>query len=179
MKRFILTGTPGSGKTTLIHALAAAGHLIVAEAATDVIALENRLGKSEPWGSPEFIDKIITLQRRRQLDASSNSGAPQFHDRSAVCTFALGAFLGFAASRILIEEMARIEHDHVFERQVLFIENLGSVEPTEARKISFEDALVFEKLHRQTYKAFGYELVSIPALPVPQRVKLILAAVKQ
>jgi predicted ATPase len=178
MKRFILTGTPGSGKTTLIRALAAAGHSTVPEAATDVIALEAKLGNPEPWRSPDFIDKIIALQRRRQIKAAGDGGAAQFHDRSPVCTHALSAFLGFAPSAALLEEMARIERDQVFEKRVFFIENLGFVEPTAARRISFEDALVFERLHRKTYRAVGYDCISIGPGSVPERLRQILAAAR-
>jgi predicted ATPase len=174
MKRFILTGTPGSGKTTLIGALSAAGHLTVPEAATDVIALENRLGNSEPWRSPDFIDKIIALQRSRQLDLTAAGGAAQFHDRSPLCTYALSLYLGFAPSELLLEELARIERGHVFEKRVFFIENLGFVEPTQARRISFEESLTFERVHRDTYQQFGYELVSVPVMSVAERVRQIL-----
>src|SRR6516164_8547641 len=49
MKRYILTGTPGSGKTSLLHELKSQGYSVVEEAATDVIALEHRCGNLEPW----------------------------------------------------------------------------------------------------------------------------------
>jgi predicted ATPase len=179
MKRFILTGTPGSGKTAILHALAAAGCSTVPEAATDIIALETALGNKEPWRSPDFIDKIIALQRQRRLDASFHAGAAQFHDRSPVCTYALGAFLGFAPSAALLDEMARIERDGIFEKRVFFVENLGFVEPTEARRISFEDALAFEEVHRAVYQRHGYECVSIGRGSVPERLRQILAAVAQ
>lgn len=177
MTRFILTGTPGSGKTTILNALADQGYSAVAEAATDVIALEAELGNLEPWRRPDFIDKIIKMQRLRQADASGYDGPLQFHDRSPVCTYALNTFLGFASSPMLLDEMKRIERGGVFEKRVFFIENLGFVEPTEARKISFEEALVFEKVHRETYEAFGYECVSIAPAPVSERVQQILSLV--
>ena len=177
MKRFILTGTPGSGKTTVLRALAAMGHCVVPEAATDVIAAENKRGNPEPWRSPDFIDKIVELQRQRLLDAARADSPAQFHDRSPVCTHALSEFLGFVPLAPLMAEMARVERGAIFEKRVFFIESLGFIEPTEARRISFEDALVFEKLHRKMYQKFGYECVSIEPAPVSDRVRQMLALV--
>ncbi len=48
MKRFILTGTPGSGKTSVLCALENAGFPVVSEAATDVIFRERATGNPEP-----------------------------------------------------------------------------------------------------------------------------------
>ena len=45
MKRFILTGAPGAGKTSILQALAAGGHAVVPEAATDVMTA--RLAQEE------------------------------------------------------------------------------------------------------------------------------------
>ena len=68
MKRYILTGTPGSGKTTILRALATRGHAVVEEAATDVIAAAHAAGDPAPERWPEFVDQIVALQKRRQLE---------------------------------------------------------------------------------------------------------------
>ena len=47
LRRFVLTGAPGAGKTALAVALRDRGYLIVAEAATDVIADEHARGIDE------------------------------------------------------------------------------------------------------------------------------------
>jgi predicted ATPase len=65
--RHILTGAPGSGKTALLRHLEVAGHAVVEEAATDVIALQQALGDQEPWQDPAFLDRIVSLQHRREL----------------------------------------------------------------------------------------------------------------
>src|SRR6266581_4897220 len=70
MKRYILTGTPGAGKTSILHALKSQGYGVVEEAATDVIAREQRRGKLEPHLRPDFIDAIVRLQKQRQLEAA-------------------------------------------------------------------------------------------------------------
>lgn len=157
MARFILTGTPGAGKTTLLRLLAQRGHPVVEEAATDVIALEQAQGRAEPWADPEFIDLIVTLQKQRQMAAG-----PGFFDRSPICTWALSQFLGFEPSSALRAEIDRIEAERIYERRVFFIQNLGFVTPTAARRISYEDALRFELAHSKAYRHFGYDLVLIP-----------------
>lgn len=174
MKRFILTGTPGSGKTSIIHALKSKGYPIVEEAATDIIALEHVNGNPDPWRQPDFIDKIVNLQKQRQVKTSASPYELQFYDRSPICTYALSRHLGYPISACLLEEMQRIEHEHIYQKQVFFIANLGFCQPTEARKISFEESLSFEKIHVETYTSLGYELIKIPPDPLPERVYSIL-----
>ena len=71
MKRYILTGTPGSGKTSILHELKRQCYAVVEEAATDVIAREQGLGNSEPWLQADFIESIVRVQKQRQLEAST------------------------------------------------------------------------------------------------------------
>ena len=92
MKRFVVTGAPGAGKTTIIRQLELDGFGVVEEAATDVIALAQAQGLAEPWIQFSFIDSIADLQARRQVRASSQPDEVQFHDRSAICTAALAVF---------------------------------------------------------------------------------------
>jgi len=163
MKRYILTGTPGSGKTSILRSLEVAGYLVVEEAATDIIALRQAQGIAEPHTRPAFIDDITNLQKHRQMRVA-DSGV-QFYDRSPLCTYALSVFLGFPISTTLADEMARIKKEQIYQKQVFFIENLGFCEPTAARKITFEDSLRFEKVHEETYNSFGYECIRV----APQR----------
>ena len=174
MKRYILTGTPGSGKTSVLHELKSLGYAVVEEAATDVIALEHRRGNPEPWMQADFIDKIIQLQKQRQIDATIRSDEVQVHDRSPICTFALSRYLGYPPSVCLIEEMERIERENIYQRQVFFLENLGFCQPTEARKITFEESLLFEKIHAEIYTSLGYHLIKVPPEALSQRVHRIM-----
>jgi len=170
MRRFILTGAPGAGKTTLIEALAARGHAVVPEAATDVNAELLAEGVADPSAAPDFIDRIAACQRARRLAP----GAPlQFHDRSAICTLALCRYLGLPQPASLIAELAEIERGAFYERRVLFVEPLGFMTPTPVRRISFEESLRFETIHEEVYRALGYELVRIPRVSVEERIETI------
>ncbi len=171
-KRYILTGTPGCGKTAILRALELAGYLVIEEAATDVIALRHAQGIAEPHTHPAFIDDITNLQKHRQMRIADVSGV-QFYDRSPICTYALAVFLNFTISKTLAEEMARIEIAQIYKKQVFFIENLGHCEPTAARKITFEDSLKFEKVHEEIYRSLGYECIKIAPRDLSARVEQI------
>jgi predicted ATPase len=103
---YILTGAPGAGKTAILRVLETCGYLVVEEAATDVIAVGNAFGRVEPWQDNDFIDKVVTLQRRRQDSSPALEGVTVFFDRSPVCTLALSRYLGFPCPGCLTERSA-------------------------------------------------------------------------
>lgn len=148
------------------------GYTTVPEAATSVIACAQSRGTAEPWTEASFIDEIVALQRARQEAAS---GEVQVYDRSPVCTYALAVYLGFPVSRSLASELDRV--GSLYEREVFFVRNLGFVEPSAARRISFAESLVFERIHEESYRAFGYTLIDIPAASIADRTSQILALV--
>jgi predicted ATPase len=178
MRRFIITGAPGAGKTAIIRQLELDGFSVVEEAATDVIAAAHAQGTVQPWTHPSFIDVIANLQRDRQIRASYQPDEVQFHDRCAVCTAALSVYLGHAFSPFLAGELERIKKEAIYQNRVFFIRNLGFVTPTEARRISFEETVRFEKIHEEAYRDFGFELVSVEPRSVAERVSIIKAAIR-
>lgn len=182
VNRYILTGAPGSGKTSVIREMEQQGHIVVHEAATDVIADAQTKGIEKPWEEPRFVADIATMQRERQ---ASTQGALQFFDRSPFCTYALGVYLAqlqnteFQPPKTLAEEIDRCLAMKIYQPKVFFFENLGFIEHTAARKISYADALVFEQIHVSTYQRFGFELILVPAAPVAERQKYILDRIAQ
>ena len=84
MPRYVLTGTPGAGKTSILRALERAGQRVVEEAATDVIALEQALGRPEPEQDPQFLDKIVSFsQQDVRLGLMKNSAAKHIDARGS------------------------------------------------------------------------------------------------
>src|SRR5262252_7373955 len=178
MRRFIISGAPGAGKTAIIRQLELDGFSVVEEAATDVIAAAQARGIAEPWTDASFIDTVADLQKQRQIRAAYQPAEVQFHDRSVVCTAALAVYLGYPFSASLSNELERIKHEAVYQKRVFFIQNLGFITPTEARRISFEETLRFESVHEETYRSFGFELFLVETGNLLERVSTIKAAIR-
>jgi len=70
----------------------------------------------------------------------------------------------------------RIKPEAIYQERAFFIKNLGFITSTEARRISFEDALRFERIHEETYRNFGFEIVFVEAGNLLDRVAAIKAA---
>lgn len=178
MKRFILTGAPGAGKTAILRQLELDGFGVVEEAATDVIALQQAGGMAEPWKHDWFIDSVVHLQRLRLDRALRQADAIQFHDRSVICTAALATYLEHPVSDTLTREIERVLSQGFHQKTVFFVRNLGFIEPTAARRISLEETLRFERIHEATYRRFGFEIVLVAPGTVSERVAAIKTALE-
>ena len=181
MKRYILTGAPGAGKTAVIRQLEIDGFSLVEEAATDLIALWQAQGTAEPWTCPGFIDAVLNLQQTRERRAACATDPIQFHDRSVVCTAALADYLRVPRPQNLLNELRRVKAESLFQSRVLFLKNLGFITPTEARRITYEETVRFEAIHVRTYRDLGFEITTIDPGSVCDRVKQLkrVLSVKQ
>jgi predicted ATPase len=79
---------------------------------------------------------------------------------------------------MLSRELERVQAETIYRKQVFFIRNLGFIKPSEARRISFEESLRFEQIHEETYRTLGFEIVSIEAGSLFDRVKAIKLALE-
>jgi len=95
-----------------------------------------------------------------------------------VCTAALAVYLGHPFSPFLARELERVKKEAIYQHRVFFIRNLGFITPTEARRISFDETVRFEKIHEETYRDFGFELVSVEPRSLVERVSIIKAAIR-
>jgi predicted ATPase len=112
-----------------------------------------------------------------QILASYQPDDVQFHDRCVVCTAALAIYLGYPFSPFLAGELERVQKEGIYQNRVFFIRSLGFITPTAARRITLEEAVRFEKIHSETYRNFGFELVPVEPGSVVERARTIKAAI--
>jgi predicted ATPase len=78
---------------------------------------------------------------------------------------------------VLLDEIDRCLKDGIYQNKVFFFENLGFIEHTDARKISYEDALIFEKIHLDVCKKFGFEIIMVRRESIAERCRFIITTV--
>lgn len=170
--RIVLTGGPGSGKTTLIEALAQRGFKTEPEAGRAVIKAEQaRGGDALPWANrAAFAEAMLDLDlaaHARWTDA----GEPVFLDRG------IPDIIGYLALCDLpvpprLEEAAQTRRYHSrvfiapFWPEIFTRDAERHQDPDEARR-------TFEAMAR-TYPAYGYDLVELPSASVEARAAFIL-----
>ena len=174
MKKYVLTGGPSIGKTTLIEILASTGHSIVPESARMIIE-EERVKDSDilPWKNIEkFQERVAEKQIELENDVDE-SEKTIFLDRSIVDGTGY-CKLGNIETPKIIDEIARNRYDKIFVLDpLLHFENDG---------LRFEDIEQAKNVHQHiidAYKYYGYELIFVPVLPPNERVGYILERIEQ
>lgn len=172
-KRYIITGGPGVGKTSLIKYLEGQGEAVIHEAATDIIKSEIDKGVSEPWSKVGFREKVIALQEQRQLQAAAKKVDRVFCDRSPIDTLTFCLVLQAEPTIELKRAVQKIIDEGFYQRVVFLIENLGFCEQNEVRCENQEASLIIHEKLKENYKSLGFDVISIPACSVEERVNMI------
>jgi predicted ATPase len=185
VKRYVVTGAPGAGKTSVLEALEAQGFLVIPEAATELIAREQSRGVVEPWWSSGFVDRVARrqIEHVEQADRANHAehaeAELQLLDRSLVCTLALERYLDLPPSPLLATALDAMLHDETYQRDVFFVRLLPFVVPSAVRRITYQEAVEFEQVHEQTYLELGSRLIDVPPGPVAERAELIRSRVEE
>ncbi|MCX6748243.1 MAG: ATP-binding protein [Candidatus Pacearchaeota archaeon] len=174
--RYILTGGPGCGKSSVLLAAELQGGAIIREAAEDFIRLQQARGIAKPWEEADFQDKILELQLERERFADKIGLRRVLLDRGTLDGLAYYQIQGRKPSKMIKVEMEkhRARKPHKPYELVFLIENLGDCQRTEVRREDLKEALELERLQEQNYRDFGYDVVRIPAGKVDERAREIL-----
>lgn len=166
-KKIVLTGGPGTGKSSIILALESFGEYTIREAAEDYIKLRQAQGQPTPWIEPNFQTEILGLQIQRE------SRIPQIIEKVFIDR-GLPDGLAYAKPETntykqILEESRATEYDQVF-----IIENLGFTDTNETRRENQEEAIKLGNKLEEIYRGLGYNPIRIPVMPVTDRAKFVL-----
>ncbi|KYK26722.1 hypothetical protein AYK26_07225 [Euryarchaeota archaeon SM23-78] len=171
MKKYVITGGPSSGKSTLLRALEKKGFAVIEESAKEVIFLEKQRGVNEPWLEETFVDfqtKIVELQLKKEAEIPSDTDIV-FIDRGVPDVLAYFKHRKFEPSQKLLECVKNRKYEKVF-----LLEQLPVHKKADYRVEDEQEAKRISQLIKQSYQSLGYDLISVPPLGVRKRVEFVL-----
>lgn len=178
-KRYIITGGPGSGKTSVINDLAKKGYLIVREAATDIIEEGLNQNIKTPWIADDYHLKVSRLMNKRQDEVRNSKEMVAFFDRGHLDGITYILLQRRKLPQEVIDYVQATINDVFFDKTVFFIENLGFCEEASNRDETLPEALEKSRHLKQNYLALGYEVISIPSGTIEQRSEWIIKQIQQ
>jgi predicted ATPase len=170
---FVITGGPGSGKTTLISALD--GIHRMPEAGRAVIQDELATGGGAlPWRDPlAFAEKM--LQRDiASWDTALQLDGPVIFDRGIPDVAGYLQLSGIAVPAHLVQAAT----ERRYNRRVFIAPPWQAIFTQDAeRKQTFAEAEATYRVMQTTYTKLGYELIALPLTSVEDRAAFVRAAI--
>ena len=173
---FVLTGGPGSGKTTLIDALGRAGYARSVEAGRAIIKAQLAIGgRALPWTDPvAFAELMLSFEMRSHQIAQGESG-PVFFDRGVPDVVGYLTLVGVAPPAHVIKAAEIFRYNaRVFVAppwREIFAQD-------DERKQDFAEAVRTCEAIARAYGEYGYEIVEVPRDSVEQRVRFVLERIR-
>jgi predicted ATPase len=170
---FVLTGGPGSGKTTLIEALRRAGFATSVEAGRGIIRDQSDIGgPALPWHDRALFAELMLSWEMRSYQVAREQTGPVFFDRGVPDTLGYLRLSGLPAPRHVSSATGHFRyHPRVFVAPPwpeIFAQD-------EERRQTLDEAERTYHALVGVYTELGYELVPLPLVPVEVRLRFVLA----
>lgn len=169
---FVLTGGPSSGKTSLISALAEAGHATSVEAGRGIIQNQVAIdGPALPWRDRTlFAELMLQWEMRSHAMASGGSG-PVYFDRGVPDVVGYLQLTGLPVP----DHVARAAFEFRYNSKVFILPHWPGIFTQDSERRQDQDEARRTHLAMvDTYTSLGYELLEVPRAPVDERLAFVL-----
>jgi predicted ATPase len=173
---FVITGGPGSGKSTLIDALQQRGYERSVEAGRGII--QNQLaigGRALPWIDPSLFAELMLCWEMRSYRMAENCRGVVFFDRGVPDVLGYLRLVGRPAPEYMTTATAAFRYN----RRVFIAPPWEEIfQQDRERKQDFKEAIRTYEVMRSVYNDCGYELIEIPRASVEERVWFVLRSIE-
>ncbi len=167
IQRFIITGGPATGKTSIIEYFQRIGYPCFEEVSREIIKQKNILTSAKNFD----FEAAVFQDRKKQYLAATKI---HFFDRSILDGLAYMKLQNIPIPKQMLKDIKTYR----YERKVFIAPIWKDIYHQDSERLeSFEEANNIDEALRKIYQHFGYELVNIPFTTVDERVKFILSQI--
>jgi len=171
-KRIVITGAPGTGKTTIIETLKNQGYSCYDEISRAIIQEYQIEGIPNPFAThAEQFSERLFMGRVKQFKSAINcSKNVVFYDRAIHDVI---AYLNYSKSKAPRNYVALAKESNY--TKVFITPPWEAIYTTDSERFeSFEEAVNIHEALMNTYKEFGYQPIAVPLESVALRTSFIL-----
>ncbi|MDD7887882.1 ATP-binding protein [Flavivirga sp. 57AJ16] len=171
-KKIVITGGPGTGKSTLINELIGRGYTCFEEISRQVTLNAKKEGIDQLFlANPLLFSELLLKGRQQQfLNAGMYASEIIFFDRGLPDVLAYMDYIGDSYPQSFINTCKDLVYDTVF-----ILKPWESIYKSDHERYeNFEQALDIHKYLLKTYQGFNYDLIDVPFDTVENRTNFIL-----
>lgn len=164
IKRVVITGGPGSGKTALIESLKSEGYSCFDEVSRAIIQQENIQTSFKDF---DFESAVF---KQRLEDFKTAQDGLSFYDRSLVDGL---AYMQLNQVKIP-EHFQQMIQEHKYHTEVFIAPPWESIyQKDEERLEDYSEAICIYQELRKVYQANGYHLLELPKVSIEERLAFV------
>jgi predicted ATPase len=175
-KRIVITGGPGTGKSSIINELIKRGFTCHVEISRDIILEAQKQGIEQLFLTNPlyFSERLLEGRKQQYLDALENKANPIFFDRGIPDIVAYMDFKEEGYSPFFIDACKNYRYDYVFIlkpwKEIYKVDN--------ERYEDFNQATQIYQHLLRTYQKYEYKLLDVPFDTISNRTDYIINTLK-
>ncbi len=171
IRRILVTGGPGAGKTTVLEELERRGFLVAPEVARTIIMNRRRDGLPPRPPPLEFALQILESDQEQYESAGSDRSDLVFFDRGILDAMGMLSQL----DRLSTSDRDLLLERYPYHQPAFIFPPWREIYRTDAeRDQTFEQAVQVHDWLRQWYLKCGYDLIDVPLVSVDERCDFVL-----
>lgn len=172
MNFYVITGGPGSGKSTLIEALRERGYVCIEEAGRQIIQDQLRVGGDAlPWANIVRFKELMLEHALKTYEEAKRIKGPVFFDRGVVDLIGYDALTNAKSTEKLLLAVKKLRYN----AKVFIAPPWEAIYCNDAeRKQTFDEAIATYNCIKKAYLDEGYEVIELPLKSVEERIEFII-----